>query len=125
MLEKGELVEHSKDIEYQKRRNVVGLIDIYEGKFNNIGAKMGKSNPLSKSWYVDKKKKNVSIFNQLKSNTENYFRTVAKTDSDFNMYTVFNLYQKYIKGKGYARGTNKHRDKKALAYLFNQLFYYS
>ena len=127
MLENGELIEHSKDIEYQKRRNVVGLIDIYEGKFNNIGAKIGKSNPLSKSWYVDKKKKNVSIFNQLKSNTENYFRTVTNTDSDFNMYTVFNSYQKYIKGKGYARGfvacnargTNKHRDKRALAYLIN------
>ena len=111
-------------------RSVIGLINIYEGKFNNIGMKIGKSNPLSKSWYVDKRKKNNTIFQLLKSNTENYFRTVTKTDSDVNMYTVFDSYQKYVKGKGYsrdkvnfvacnARGTNKYRDKRALAYLIN------
>lgn len=92
--------------------------------------KIGKSNPLSKSWYVDKRKKNITIFQQLKSNTENYFRTVTNTDSNSNMYTVFDTYQKYIKGKGYSRekvnfvacnsrGTNKYREKKALAYLIN------
>lgn len=130
MLNDSELIEHNIDLEYQKRRNVVGLIDIYEGKFNNIGAKIGKSNPLSKSWYLDKKKKNVSIFAQLKSNTENYFRTVAKTNSEDNMYTVFNGFQKFVKGRNYsrdivnfvacnARGTNKYKEKKALAYLIN------
>lgn len=130
MLHNSELIEHSKELELQKRRNVVGLIDIYEGKFNNIGMKIGKSNPLSKSWYLDKKKKNASIFNLLKSNTENFFRTVANTESDYNMYTVFNTYQKYVKGKGYsrdkvnfvacnARGTNKYKEKKSLAYLIN------
>lgn len=135
MLNEGTLIEHNIDLEYQKRRKIVGLIDIYEGKFNNIGAKIGKSNPLSKSWYTDKKKKNVSIFEQLKSNTENYFRTVAKTKSESNMYTVFNRFQKYVKGKGFskdnpksentnfvpcnARGTNKYKQKEALAYLIN------
>lgn len=130
MLHNGEMIDHSKKLELQKRRNAVGLINIYEGKFNNIGMKIGKSNPLSKSWYLDKKKKNASIFNQLKSNTENFFRTVTNTESDYNMYTVFNTYQKYVKGKGYsrdkvnfvacnARGTNKYKKKKALAYLIN------
>lgn len=130
MLDKGELIEHDIDLEYQKRKNVVGLIDIYEGKFNNIGAKIGKSNPLSKSWYVDKKKKNIAIFEQLKNNTENYFRSVTNTDGEYNMYTVFNTYQKYVKGRRYsrdkvnfvacnARGTNKYKNKKALAYLIN------
>lgn len=130
MLHNCELIDHSKELELQKRRNVIDLIDIYEGKFNNIGMKIGKSNPLSKSWYLDKKKKNASIFNQLKSNTENFFRTVANTESDYNMYTVFNTYQKYVKGKGYsrdkvnfvacnARGTNKYKEKKSLAYLIN------
>lgn len=130
MLSNNQLIEHNRDLEYQKRRDVVGLIDIYEGKFNNIGAKIGKSNPLSKSWYLDKKKKNISIFSQLKSNTENYFRTVTKTNSDDNMYTVFNGFQKYVKGRNYsrdavnfvacnARGTNKYKSKKALAYLIN------
>lgn len=122
-----QLVPHDKQLEYQKRRSVVDLIKIYEGKFNNIGSKIGKSNPLSKSWYEDKRKKNISIFSLLKSNTENYFRTVAKTGSDDNMYTVFKPYCKYVRGKGYskgfvpcnARGTNQFKEKQSLAYLIN------
>lgn len=121
------LVKHNKELEYEKRRKVVDLINIYEGKFNKIGTKIGKSNPLSKSWYENKKNKDRIIFEQLKTNTENFFRTVSKTNSEDNMYTVFKPYIKYIKGKGYtkgfvpcnARGTNEFKDKKALAYLIN------
>lgn len=122
-----QLIPHCKEIEYEKRRNVADLINIYDGKFNKIGMKIGKSNPLSKSWYEDKRKKNRSIFSQLKNNTENYFRTVTKTKSIDNMYTVFKAYCKYVKGKGFAngfvscnaRGTNEFKDKKSLAYLIN------
>lgn len=59
-----QLIPHCKEIEYEKRRNVADLINIYDGKFNKIGMKIGKSNPLSKSWYEDKRKKNRSIFSQ-------------------------------------------------------------
>ena len=122
-----QLIPHCKEIEYEKRRNVADLINIYDGKFNKIGMKIGKSNPLSKSWYEDKRKKNRSIFSQLKNNTENYFRTVTKTKSIDNMYTVFKPYCKYVKGKGFAngfvscnaRGTNDFKNKKSLAYLIN------
>lgn len=122
-----QLIPHCKEIEYEKRKNIVDLINIYEGKFNKIGMKIGKSNPLSKSWYEDKRKKNRSIFSQLKNNTENYFRTVTKTKSIDNMYTVFKPYCKYVKGEGYtkgfvscnARGTNEFKNKKSLAYLIN------
>ncbi len=122
-----QLIPHCKEIEYEKRRNVADLINIYDGKFNKIGMKIGKSNPLSKSWYEDKRKKNRSIFSQLKNNTENYFRTVTKTKSIDNMYTVFKPYCKYVKGKGFAngfvscnaRGTNEFKNKKSLAYLIN------
>lgn len=121
------LIPHNKEIEYEKRRQVADLISVYDGKFNKIGTKIGKSNPLSKSWYEDRKKKNVAIFEQIKTYTENYFRTVTGTPSDANMYTVFKPYNKFIKGKGYskgfvpcnARGTNEFRNKKALAYLIN------
>lgn len=126
-----DLIEHNINLEYQKRKNIADLIDIYEGKFNKIGEKIGKSIPLSKSWYINNKRKNnISIFKQLKSNTENFFRTITNTESDYNMYTTFNSYQKYVKGKSYsrnkvnfvacnARGTNKYRDKRSLAYLIN------
>ena len=127
MLKDGELVEHNIELEYQKRKEVVGLINIYEGRFNKIGSRIGKSNPLSKSWYEDKRKKNQGMFTQLKKNTENYFRTVTNTKSADNMYTVFKSYCRFVQGKGYskgfvpcnARGTNNFRDKKALAYLIN------
>lgn len=122
-----QLVQHCKELEYEKRRRVVDLINIYDGKFNKIGMKIGKANPLSKSWYEDKRKKNRTIFNQLRNNTENYFRTVTKTKSSDNMYTVFKPYCKHVKGEGYAkgfvacnaRGTNDFKDKKSLAYLIN------
>ena len=122
-----QLIPHCKEIEYEKRKNIVDLINIYDGKFNKIGMKIGKSNPLSKSLYEDKRKKNRSIFSQLKNNTENYFRTVTKTKSIDNMYTVFKPYCKYVKGEGYtkgfvscnARGTNEFKNKKSLAYLIN------
>ena len=122
-----ELIKHNLQVEYMKRRSVSHLIEIYEGKFNNIGLNIGKSNPLSKTWFEEKQKKNVFIFGQLKKNTENYFRTITQTESADNMYTVFKPYSKYIKGKGYskgfvacnARGTNNYRDKKSLAYLLN------
>lgn len=122
-----QLIPHCKEIEYEKRKNIVDLINIYDGKFNKIGMKIGKSNPLSKSWHEDKRKKNRSIFSQLKNNTENYFRTVTKTKSIDNMYTVFKPYCKYVKGEGYtkgfvscnARGTNEFKNKKSLAYLIN------
>ena len=81
---------------------IADLIDIYEGKFNKIGEKIGKSIPLSKSWYTRiKGQKNTSIFKQLKSNTENFFRTVTNTESDYNMWTTFNSYKKDVKGKIY------------------------
>lgn len=121
------LIEHNKEYEFEKRSQVVDLINIYDGKFNNIGARIGKSNPLSKSWYEGKRKKNRSIFDELKGNTENYFRTVTKTKSNDNMYTSFESYKKYVNGKGYskgfvpcnARGTNNFKHKRALAYLIN------
>ena len=65
--ENKELIPHNRLLEYKKRKKAVDLINIYDGKFNSIGMKIGKSNPLSKSWYEDKRKKNLSIFNQLKN----------------------------------------------------------
>lgn len=124
----GNLIPYDIKLEYQRRKEICGLIDVYEGKLNKIGNKVGRTNPLSKSWYLDKKRsKNKTVLEQLKKNTENYFRTVTQTLSDDNMYTVFKRFNEDIKGKGYAKGfvpcnakgTNDFRDKKSLAYLIN------
>lgn len=127
--ENKKLIQHDVELEYLKRKNAAGLITVYDGKYNNIGIKIGKSNPLSKSWYINHQRNDSGkiLFGELKKNTENYFRSETKTDSIDNMYTVFESFSKYVKGKGYskgfvacnARGTNDFRNKKSLAYLIN------
>ena len=128
MLDKNKnLMAYDKEMEITKRSNIVGLIDIYRGKLNSIGDKIGKTNPLSKSWFEDKKRRNSGMIDLLKKNTENYFRTVTGTKSDDNMYTVFKSYRKQVQGKGFTKGfvscntkgTNDYSNKKSLAYLMN------
>ena len=131
MLNGSELVQHDLKLEYEKRRRVADLINIYEGKLNKIGTKIGKTNPLSKTWYENKLKKDRFILEVVRRNTENFFRTASRTVSSDNMYSVFKFCKKHIKGKGYskgfiscnARGINQYRDKKALAYLLNYFMY--
>lgn len=98
------------------------LINIYEGKLNDIGK--GKYD-LSKSWYVKADKK--EIITELKNNTVNYFRNIIKSKSQDNMWTCFKDFETQIKGKGYtkgfipanARATNLYKNKINCAYLIN------
>ena len=98
------------------------LINIYEGKLNDIGK--GKYD-LSKSWYVKADKK--EIITELKNNTVNYFKNIIKSKSQDNMWTCFKDFKNQVKGKGYtkgfipanARATNLYKDKINCAYLIN------
>ena len=102
--------------------NVSNLINIYEGKLNNIGL---EKNALSVTWFRSRKNKDKQ--KQLKNNTYNYFRHVISSPSDKNMWSVFSNEEKKFKGNGYANGfvpcncraTNDYRDKETLAYLVN------
>ena len=98
------------------------LINIYDGKLNDIG---DKTTALSKSWYMKADKK--EIMKELKNNTVNYFRNICKGKSSDNMYTTFKDFESQIKGKGYTKGfvslniraTNDYKHKENLAYLIN------
>lgn len=98
------------------------LIHIYDGKLNDIGK---NTYALSKSWYIKADKH--EIMDELKRNTENYFRNIIKGKSCSNMWTAFKDYKESLKGKGYtkgyiscnARATNLYRDRTNLAYLIN------
>lgn len=98
------------------------LINIYDGKLNDIGH---NTYALSKSWYVKANKH--EIMDELKNNTVNYFRNIIKSKSKDNMWTCFKDFKESVKGKGYtkgyiscnARATNLYRDKTNLAYLIN------
>ena len=50
-------VQYDEKLELERRKSLASLIDIYEGKLNDIGKKLGRVNPLCKSWYV--KHKNI------------------------------------------------------------------
>lgn len=101
------------------------LINIYEGKLNDIGE---KRTALSKSWYIKASKKEV--MKKLKNNTENYYQNIIKGKSKENMYTTFEDYKSQVKGKGYtkgyiscnARATNDFKDRTNCAYLINRFY---
>lgn len=116
--------------EKEKIREYKGLINIYDGKLNNIGDKkiiQGKKieTNLSKNWY--KEQQDIGGIQRLKQNTYNYFYHQVKGKSEENMWTTFKDYEEEIKGKGYTKGflaknsraTNKYKDRKNLAYLIN------
>lgn len=122
------LCEYDEKLEVNKRKDVAELIHIYEGKLNDIGSKVGRMNPLCKTWYVKHKKIDDGyLIKKLKANVENYFNHIMGTPSSDNMYTTFQFYESMIKGKGYtkgfvpcnSKGTNNYREKKVLAYTIN------
>ena len=102
------------------------LINIYDGKLNNIGV---ETNAFSVSWL--NKNKDTQVMKRIKNNTVNYFINITKSKSEYNMWSTFLNYKTILGGKGYtkgfvdcsARATNEYRHKKNLAYLCNR--YYS
>ena len=103
--------------------NLIHICD--NSKINQIG---DPSSSLSKSWY-ERSVKN-GLLQQLKYNCINYFCHIAKTKSQYNMWTCFKDYKKEVSGKGYTKGflasniraTNEYRHKTSVAYLVNKFF---
>lgn len=127
-LNNNSLCQYDEKLELERRKSLASLIDIYEGKLNDIGKKLGRVNPLCKSWYV--KHKNIDngyLIKKIKNNLENYFLHVVDSPSKDNMYTTFENFENLVKGKSYSKGfvpcnskgTNDFRDKKVLAYTIN------
>lgn len=104
-------------------------IRVYEGNLNIIGKRVGRTNPMTKTWYENCKKSEggKAKLRQLKNNTKNFFQNILHSSSSDNMYTTYEDYKGYVKGDGYTKGfvpcncraTNDFADKKALAYLVN------
>lgn len=98
------------------------LINIYEGKLNNIG----DENSLSNSWY-EKNRKGLLV-DKMKMNLYTYFRNNDKTPAALNIWTSFKEDRSKLKGKGYAKGfvshnacaANHYQDKESLAYTINR-----
>lgn len=116
-----QLVSHVERKPHDKYE-LKSLINIYEGKLNDIG----DENSLSKSWYA--REKNALLVAKMQQNLYTYFRNNVKTSSKANMWTCFKDDRNRLKGKGYAKGfvshnaraTNDYQDKESLAYTINR-----
>lgn len=101
------------------------LINIYEGKLNDIGE---DTYALSKNWY--EKRGSGTKVNVLKNNVRNYFKDTNKVTSSEIIWTTFSNYEDTVKGNGYSKGylacncraTNKYRDRTYIAYTVNRFY---
>jgi len=103
--------------------NLRSLINIYEGKLNDIGR---GDNALCWNWY--RKLQNKHKMPVLKNSLKNYFKNIHAAKSDEIMWTCFKEHEKKLKGDGYAKGfvscnlraTNKYRERIYVAYCVNR-----
>lgn len=109
-------------------RSKITIID--NEKLNAIGDNI---NALSKGWYI--RNTRTPRMKELKNNIYNFFHNYAKTPSARNLWTTFGEdknfsieWQSQLSGGGYSKGyiacntkgTNKYRNKTALAYVVNR-----
>lgn len=99
LIPKSEVVED--------RTSFKNLINIYEGKLNDVGS---RKTALSSSWFTNPyNKENV---NTLRKNLKNYFTHITKSTSDNFMWTCYKEFANKLKGKGYIAGTSKKDQEK-------------
>ena len=99
------------------------LLNIYEGKLNDIGE---RNTSLSDSWYRRAEKN--SLLKDLKNNTYNYLKNIAKAKSSLTLWTVFKDFKNKCKPNSYAtcwislnlRASNEYRERNTCAYLVNR-----
>lgn len=116
------LINHYDKEPYDKTA-IKALINIYDGKLNNLG---DDKNAFSVSWF--RREQNKHLIEKLQKNIGTYFKNNVKTSAELNMWTCFKDDIPKLKGKGYtkgfvannARATNDFKEKKSLAYAVNR-----
>jgi hypothetical protein len=114
--------DERNNVQYPNYKRLIRIID--NEKLNSIG---DLPNSLSKGWYKRNDKVNGKI-DQLKKNTNNYFKNYAHAKSNSCIWTTFKKWENGVGGKGYMRSfvscnmraTNKYKDRTAVAYLINK-----
>lgn len=132
-----ELTEH--DIQNENREALYGLMNVYEGKMNDIGR---RGNALSVSYLQRKaQKEGNELTNQIQKNLTNYFKNVVNAKREDVYYSTLKMLEPKIQPIGYkepkkaegekgkapevviphnTRATNQYSHKWALAYVFNR-----
>lgn len=124
------LIDYDKKNE--KREELFKLIDLYDGKMNDIGK---RKSALSATYL---RRANTDILAQINRNLYGFFQNHAKVKRDDVYYSTLKEIQGSIAPKGYkepqrkdkvkpeviipinARATNDYADKSAIAYIFNR-----
>lgn len=115
-----ELCEYDKQTE--RREELLSLIDVYEGKLNEIGR---RKNVLSSGWLS---RATDDVIGEIKRNLYTYLRSHCQAAAGEIIWTTLKDYRHSIKGRGFAdsflpvnaRATNEYSDRWALAYIFNR-----
>ena len=115
----------------EDRSQLKALINIYEGKLNEIG---DVKNSLSKSWFINKH--NTEKVKKLKNNLANYYRHITKSNAENFLWTTFisgevesetarskkskKTVKDMLKGKGFSLSENdikKESDKPKVCFI--------
>ncbi|WP_096187956.1 hypothetical protein [Evansella halocellulosilytica] len=120
--EDGRYILTEYDRQKENREQLIALIDIYEGKLNEVG---DRPTSFSSSWLSNAGKKTLD---KVRNNTANYFRRHSQTKVKENLWTTKKERKDRLGGSGYksawipvnTRATNEYKDRKACAYLFNR-----
>ncbi|MFD1926953.1 hypothetical protein ACFSFY_02535 [Sporosarcina siberiensis] len=115
-----ELTEH--DIKNEGRKELLGLIDLYEGKLNDVA---NRKNALSATFL---RRANGDVLGQLQLNMYNYFQNIAEAKNADTYFSTLKEVENMVAPRGYkkvmipvnARATNEHSEKWAIAYIFNR-----
>lgn len=118
--ERYELAEY--DVRAEGRAEMSTLIDLYEGKLNDVG---DRKNALSATQL---RRADADLLEKLRNNLYSFFRHAADAKKDDVYYSTLKEVEPHIQPRGYkkqtiainARATNDHADKWAIAYIFNR-----
>lgn len=127
------------DVAKERRGELYKLIDIYEGKMNDIGE---RRNAFSVTYLRNKDKAgDVDFFQEISNNIRNYFQNIVKAKRDDVYYSTLKEVEHLVQPRGYkeprrakgsedktpkvviphnVRATNEYAEKWALAYVFNR-----
>ena len=111
------------DPKNERRKELRSLIDVYEGKLNDVGK--GKF-ALSQSKL---KKYDLDVLDRIRNNTANFFRRYADEAKKDDVYlSTLKEVEPSLTPRGFkqsviphnARATNEYADRRAVAYLINR-----
>lgn len=122
-VENSVLVNYDSSRDFQQRRDMAKLINIYDGNLNTIG---NDKYSLSMNWY---RQDDGTLKGIMKKHLYNWFNNVNRgVQSKYRLWTTFKDFKGKLSGKGYTnrfissniRATNQYKETHILAYTCNK-----